>query len=422
MTILLKGGLVVAPGGGAVVDVLVEKGRVTGLGPNLEATADKVIDCSGMWVGPGFVDIHVHFREPGQEWKEDIATGSMSAAAGGFTTVVAMPNTDPPVDSGHLARYVHDRGEAAGKARVLAAGCVTLAREGRKLAHLDDLRNAGVHMFTDDGDTVADAGLLRRAMEYVGDIGGVIAQHAEDPGLARGGHMHEGEVSSRLGMVGLPSMAEEAVVARDLRLVELTGCPYHVQHVSTAGTARLVAAAKAEGLPVTAEVAPHHLVFDHRLVESMDSVAKMYPPLRTRDDIDALKDALRDGTIDAIATDHAPHSAHEKDVPFEEAPRGVIGLETAAGAVNTSVELEPEAFFDRLSVGPAQIAGIETGWLELGSQADIAVFDPDRQWSPTKFRSKSSNSPWVGQTLTGRVVATMYRGELTYELDEEDGE
>lgn len=397
-------------------DVLVEGAQVSRVGPGLAEQADRVIDCSGRWVGPGFVDVHVHLREPGQEWKEDISTGSAAAAAGGFTSVVAMPNTDPPIDTGHLARYVSDRGEATGLVRVVAAGCITLGRAGEKLAHLDDLRAAGVQMFSDDGDAVSDAGLLRRAMEYIGEIGGVVAQHAEDPGLARGGHMHEGVVSARLGMAGLPALAEELVVARDLRLVELTGCPYHVQHVSTTGTVELVAWAKSQGLPVTAEVAPHHLAFDHRLVESMDSVAKMYPPLRTHADVEALRQALENGTIDCVATDHAPHSAHEKDVPFEEAPRGVIGLETAAAVVHSAVGLDPVALFERMSIAPAAVAGVDGGWLEPSRRADIVVFDPQAEWTPQRFRSKSSNSPWIGVPLRGQVAVTLYGGVVTHEL------
>ncbi len=414
MTILLSGGLVVSGGDASISDVLIDGGRVALIGPDLPVEADEVIDCAGRWVGPGFVDLHVHLREPGQEWKEDIASGTRAAAAGGYTTVVAMPNTAPPIDAGHLARYVVDRGAEAGSARVLPAGCITLGRAGVGLAHFDDLREAGVHLFTDDGDAVADAGVLRRAMEYLGEIGAVVAQHAEDPGLARGGHMHEGAVSARLGLAGLPSLAEEAIVARDLLLVELTGCSYHVQHVSTAGAVALVAEAKQAGLPVTAEVAPHHVALDHTLVESMDPVAKMYPPLRTPGDVAALQQGLIDGTIDCVATDHAPHSAHEKDVPFEEAPRGIIGLETAAAVINTCVSLEPVTFFERMSVAPGAITGQRLGQLSVGGPADIVVFDPEAEWTPSAFVSRSANSPWLGRPLRGTVVATLYAGAVTH--------
>ena len=413
--LVLTGGLVVEPDGPRIADVAIADGRVTAIGDRLDGR--RRIDCSGAWVGPGFVDLHVHLREPGQEWKEDVATGSAAAAAGGFTAVVAQPNTDPATDSGHVARHVIQRGREVGLVDVAVAGAITIGRGGERLAHLDDLWDAGVRMFSDDGDTVVDAGLLRRAMEYLADRGGVVAEHAEDPGLARGGHMHEGSVSARLGMRGLPSAAEEVVVARDLRLVELTGCRYHVQHVSTAGTVALVAAAKAAGLPVTAEVTPHHLAFDHTLVEGMDGVAKMYPPLRTAEDRRALVDGLRDGTIDAVATDHAPHQANEKDVPFEEAPRGVIGLETAAAAVHTEVALDPVAFYQRMSVAPAGIAALDDHgmWPVVGGTANLAVFHTTR---PTVvgsvFRSKSANSPWVGHTLGGSVLATIFRGRVTH--------
>ena len=416
MSLLIQHALVVGPQGVSPADVLVADGHVVSIEPDISPDqSDSVIDARGAWLGPGFVDLHVHFREPGHEWKEDIATGSAAAASGGYTTVVAMPNTDPAIDSGHMARYVSDRGAQAGLCRVLPSGCITMGRAGEKLAHLDDLKNAGVHIFSDDGDTVADAGVLRRAMVYIAEIGGLVAQHAEDPGLARGGHMHEGSVSSELGIAGLPSLAEELIVARDLKLVELTGCPYHVQHVSTAGTIELVRAAKATGLPVTAEVAPHHLSLDHHLVESMDGVAKMYPPLRSPEDVHALVEALRDGTIDCVATDHAPHSDVEKDVPFEEAPRGITGLETAASVVHESVGLDPVSFFERMSVSPGQISGRALGWLTPGSVADFVVFDPSATWTPTSFHSKSSNSPWIGKELKGKVVLTVLEGRITYQ-------
>lgn len=416
MSLVIRNASVVGAEGVSRSDVSIADGVVAAIGPDLEAPNSATeIDANGAWLGPGFVDLHVHFREPGQEWKEDIATGSAAAAAGGYTTVVAMPNTDPAIDSGHLARYVFDRGAQAGLCRVLPSGCITMDRAGEKLAHLDDLKAAGVHLFSDDGDTVADAGVLRRAMVYIAEIGGIVAQHAEDPGLARGGHMHEGQVSSDLGIAGLPALAEELIVARDLKLVELTGCGYHVQHVSTAGTVDLVRAAKAEGLPVTAEVAPHHLTLDHHLVESMDGVTKMYPPLRSRDDVDAVLEGLRDGTLDCVATDHAPHSDVEKDVPFEEAPRGITGLETAAAVVHEAANLDPVAFFERMSVSPGALTGHKLGWLEPGSVADLVVFDPDATWTLNSFQSKSSNSPWTGQELRGKVMLTVLEGRITHQ-------
>ncbi len=412
--LVLKGGEVQTRDGRDRLDVRMAEGSIVELGVGL--TGDEEIDVTGAIVGPGFVDMHVHLREPGQEWKEDIASGSAAAAAGGFTAVVAMPNTDPPTDAGHLARHVVDRGRSVGLVEVAAAGCITAGMAGQRLAHLDELAAAGVRVFTDDGLTVADAGLLRRAMEYLAGSDGVIAQHAEDPGLAGGGHMHEGRVSSLLGIGGLPAIAETSIVARDLELAALTGARYHVQHVSCAATVELIAGAKDRGLPVTAEVAPHHLWLTHDLVESLDPVYKMYPPLRTADDVAALVAGLADGTIDAVATDHAPHAAHEKEVPFEEAPRGVIGLETAFGAVRTATGLSPRDLFERMSVAPARIAGLERQghWPEVGAPANLVAVDWDTAWTPDRYRSKSENSPFTGRSLTGAVRATVFEGRWTF--------
>lgn len=417
--ILLTGGSALTPRGEVRADVLIEGGRVAAVGPQPEGTREgrRVIDISGLVVGPGFVDLHAHLREPGHEWKEDIASGSRAAAAGGFTAVVAMPNTDPPTDSGHLARYISDRGRQVGLVDVIPAGCITMGMDGLRLSHLDDLFAAGVRIFTDDGLTVADSGLLRRAMEYLQSRGGVIAQHAEDPGLGRDGHMHEGRVSSLLGMGGIPAQAETVIVARDLAVAELTGAAYHVQHVSCAGTLDLIEAARRRGANVTAEVTPHHLWFSDEQVLSMDPVAKMYPPLRTPSDIEALRDGLRDGVIDVVATDHAPHAAHEKDVPFEEAPKGVTGLETAFSAVRTVLDPDSRLLFERMSVAPAKIASLEGhgNWIEHGIPANLVVVDWHEQWTPELFLSKSANSLFAGVPLAGRVRFTFRDGRLTHD-------
>jgi dihydroorotase len=291
-----------------------------------------------------------------------------------------------------------------------------MGRSGETLSHLDEMWAAGVRIFTDDGSTVEDAGLLRLAMEYVAERGGVIAQHAEDRGLSGGGHMHEGSVSSRLGMRGSPSVAEEVVIARDLALARLTGARYHVQHVSSAGTVPLIHRARAEGMNVTAEVTPHHLVFNHERVLSMDPVFKMYPPLRTSADVEALRSALVEGVIDAVATDHAPHAAFETEVTFEEAPRGVIGLETAAAAVNTATGMEAGDFFARMSISPASIGGFDHQGQHVaeGGPANLVIFDPQASWTPTSFHSKALNSPFLGMELRGRVVATIFEGRMTH--------
>ena len=275
---------------------------------------------------------------------------------------------------------------------------------------------AGVRIFTDDGSSVEDAGLLRLAMEYVAERGGIVAQHAEDRGLSGGGHMHEGSISSRLGMRGSPSLAEEVVVARDLALARLTGVRYHVQHVSSAGTVQLLQQARANDMNVTSEVTPHHLVFDHERVLAMDPAFKMYPPLRTSADVAAVRTALIEGLIDAVATDHAPHSAFETEVTFEEAPRGVIGLETAAAAINTAVGMDAGVFFSRMSVNPARIGGFSRQGqpLEEGAPANLVVFDPGANWTPTAFMSKAQNSPFLDMELRGQVLATIFEGRMTH--------
>ncbi|MEA2057684.1 MAG: dihydroorotase [Actinomycetota bacterium] len=413
--LLLRGGLVLTPRGPVEADVLIRDGRVAAVGTGIEVEGTEAYDCAGSWVGPGLVDPHTHLREPGQEWKEDIDSGSAAAAAGGFTALVAMPNTDPPIDSGHIARYVVDRGARVGIVEVATAGTISEGRAGERLAHLDDLWDAGVRMFTDDGDAVADGGLMRRALEYVGERGGVIVQHAVDPGLSREGQMHEGAVSSLLGMIGIPAQAEDVLIARDLALVEMTGARYHVQHLSTVGGVALVADAKERGLPVTAEVTPHHLSFDDGAVANTDPVYKMMPPLRSAADVVELRDGLRSGIIDMVGTDHAPHAAHEKDVPFEHAPNGVIGLEWAAAVVNETVGLEVGPFFDRMSVAPARLAGFadQGNLVEAGMVANLMVFDPEETWLAERAVSKSSNAPYLGTELAGRVRLTVYRGAVT---------
>ena len=411
--LILTGGTVLTLDGVQQADIRIADGLIAEIGPGLRG--DEAIDCTGCWVGPGLVDLHAHFREPGLEWKEDIASGSRAAAAGGYTSAVVMPNTDPVTDSGHLARYVATRGDEVGLIDVIPAGAVTKGRNGKELAHLDELWAAGVRVFSDDGDVVADAGLLRRAMDYLAGRGGVISQHAVDVGLSRGGHMHEGSVSSLLGMYGIPAAADDVIIARDLRLVELTGARYHVQHLSTATGVAMIAAAKAEGLPVTAEVTPHHLAFDHHAAAGTDPVYKMMPPLRSAEDREALRRGLVDGTIDVVGTDHAPHAEHEEEVPWEQAPNGVIGLEWAAAVVNTVADLGQGAFFDRLSVAPARIGQIKDQGLvpAVGGVANLMAFDPSTEWTPHSSASKANNSPYFGMTLRGKPMVTVYRGRVT---------
>jgi dihydroorotase len=414
--LVIRNGLVLTPDGGQEADVAISGGVIVGLGGGFDGQED--LDAAGAWVGPGLVDLHAHLREPGQEWKEDIGSGSEAAAAGGYTAVVVMPNTQPATDSGHIARLIRERGRQTGLCDVVPAGAITMAREGEMLSHLDELWEAGVRLFSDDGDSVCNSGLLRMAMEYLAERQAVVAQHAEDRQLSLDGQMHEGPLSSRLGMRGIPIEAEEVVVARDLALARLTGCRYHAQHLSSVRTVELVSAAKAAGMAMTAEVTPHHLAFDDSAVAALDPAFKMYPPLRSADDREALQAALQSGLIDAVATDHAPHSAFETEVTFEEAPRGVIGLETSAAAVMTYCHLDQVSFFDRLSLAPARIAQLERHGrpLAVGEPANLVIFSPDEQWTVTEFRSKSHNSPFRSHTLTGRVRATVFEGRLTHAL------
>ena len=413
--ILITGGLVLTPDGPELTDVAIDGDAIVSVGADL-GEATTVVDAAGAWVGPGFVDIHTHLREPGQEWKEDIASGSAAAAAGGYTAIVAMPNTEPAIDAGHLAAFVRRRGSEVGLVDVVPAGAISLGRAGETMAHIDELWAQGVRVFTDDGDSVADASLLRLAMEYIGQRGGVISQHAVDGALSGAGHMHEGAVSSRLGMYGIPSEADDIVIGRDLALAALTGARYHVQHLSTAGGVELIREAKAAGLDVTAEVSPHHLMFTDEDVRSTDSDFKMMPPLRSEEHRSALVTGLVDGTIDAVATDHAPHAALEKEVPFEMAPNGVLGLEWAASVTNTVAEMDQSDFFDRMSVRPAQIAELTRHGhlIAAGRPANVVVFDPSLEWVPTSTLSKSRNAPYFGRMLTGMVTATIHDGIVTH--------
>jgi dihydroorotase len=417
--IVIRNARVLAASGIEQSSVVIDADAVRSVGDEPEANGHRVIDAGGAWLGPGLVDLHVHLRDPGQTWKEDLASGGRAAAAGGFTAIVAMPNTFPPIDGSAAAAAAVRKAGDVGDVEIVTAGALTRGREGEELADYEGMYEAGIRIFTDDGDSVPTAGLLRRAMAYLRDLpGALVAEHAEDRSLAGLGQVHEGAVSARLGITGLPALAEELVVARDLALAAATGARLHVQHVSTAGSVDLIRRAREEGIEVTSEVTPHHLALDESAVEGLDTSFKMYPPLRRAEDRAALAQALRDGVIDAVATDHAPHTAAEKAVPFEEAPRGVIGLETAAAAVAThALGDDQRRFFERMSVTPARIAGLarQGRAVEPGSPANLVIFDPRRRWAPSSFLSKSSNSPFAGLELTGRVLATIREGEITYE-------
>ena len=433
--LLIRNGRILDPGRGVdlVGDVLIVDGKIAALGPDLAAEGAETIDATGLVVCPGFVDIHCHLRDPGFEYKETIATGTQAAARGGFTTVCCMPNTDPPIDTRATVDYVLRTAAAEGAVRVLPIGCVSKGRAGRELAELADLAQAGCVAFSDDGAPIADGALLRRALEYARISGLTVIDHCEDTAISAGGVMHEGWVSTRLGLRGQPAAAEEASVARDIALAAQLGTPIHIAHVSTRSAIALIRTAKERGLPVTAEVTPHHLTLTHHAVAfstngdkslRFDTSAKVNPPLRARDDVAACVEALRDGVIDAIATDHAPHADYEKACEFDEAAFGMSGLETAFGLSMTLVEagsIDLPTLIERLTSGPVRALGLERtvpglGSLAEGAPGDVVVLDPEAEWTvePERFASKGRNTPLAGRTLRGRVVATVAGGKTVY--------
>jgi len=411
--LVISGGRLIDQTGERVADLAIENGVVVEVGNGL--TGDRTLDATGCIVSPGFVDLHVHLREPGKEEAETIETGSRAAALGGFTAVVAMPNTDPAADSVAVVQFVRQQGERAGLCEVLPAGCITIGRNGEMLAPFGELAAAGVHVFTDDGNGVQDPLLMRRALEYAGPLGIMLAQHCEVSSLTRGAVMHEGSCCSRLGLPGWPSLAEELMVFRDIELVRLTGTPMHFLHLSTERSVELVRHAKAEGLPITAEATPHHFTLTDEALAGYDPVFKVNPPLRTRADIDAIKAGLADGTIDAIATDHAPHAPHTKEAPLDQAPPGMLGLETALGLALGELNMPVADVIAAFSWKPAAIAGVADRHgrpLTAGEPANIAVFDPSHEWTVhgPELASKSRNTPYEGRVLRGKVRHTIFRG------------
>ena len=425
----MRGGRVIDPGRNfdSEVDVLLRDGRVSAVGAGLAASAapgTRVLDVRGLWVAPGFIDLHTHLREPGQEYKEDIVTGTQAAVAGGFVAVCAMPNTTPPNDCRAVTELIVARARAAGLARVYPIGAITKGQKGEELAEIAEMKDAGIVAVSDDGRPVMNAELLRRAMEYARTFGLPVIQHCEDLTLSQGGAMNEGVVATRAGIRAQPAAAESSMVARDIEICALTGARYHVAHVSTAESVALVRAAKARGLPVTCEVTPHHLTLTDEACAAYDTHAKCNPPLRTAADQAALRAGLADGTIDAIATDHAPHSPIEKDVEFEQAAFGIIGLETA---VALSLELvrdgviSPSRWVSLLSTRPAEILGLSGlglpgGTLAPGAVADVTVIDPEAPWmvEPAALRSRSRNTPFGGRAARGRAMLTIVGGNLAY--------
>jgi len=440
-TLAIHNGRVIDPalGRDGIADVVIVDGRIARVGPNegdMVVEAER-IDATGLIVTPGFIDLHTHLREPGFEHKETIATGTLAAARGGYTTVCAMPNTQPPLDSRAAVESVLREAENSAVVRVLPIGTITRGRAGKELAPAGELASAGVVALSDDGDAVADPSLMRHALEYSTRFGLPVAQHCEDPALVRDGQMHEGWVATRLGLRGRPASAEETFVARDIALAELAGAHLHICHVSTAGSVALIAAARARGARVTAEVTPHHLTLTHEEVAftadyrtaHYQTNAKVNPPLREEADLAALAIALRDGVIDCIATDHAPHSVGDKEIEFDIASPGLTMLETSFGLCMRLVHdgrLSLPALVERLTIGPARAWGLDArpglegiGTLAPGALGDVALLDPNAEWTvdPSTFASKGKNTPLGGRQLRGRVVATIFGGRLVHETD-----
>ena len=426
MKILIKGGKVIDPGQGIaeVRDILLEDGFITGLAPvgRISGLDEAVtIDASGLWVTPGLIDMHVHLREPGQEHKETIASGTAAAAAGGFSAVAAMANTSPVGDNPSTIDYIIKKSEASGRARVYPLAAMTRSLGGDELCDFGALAKAGAIGVSDDGRWVADSRVMRRILESARDYNLAVISHAEDMNLARGGAMNEGRISAELGLPGIPAAAEEIAVFRDVRLAQLTGTHLHLAHISTAGAVEIIRRAKEKGLPVTAETAPHYFTLTEESVRDFGTAAKMNPPLRTGDDLQAVIDGLADGTIEVIATDHAPHSNPEKDLDFQKAAFGIVGLETA---LPLSLDLVRRGIFSplqaiaALSLNPARILGVRGGTLKPGSPADLALIDPAREWvvKAVEFKSRGRNTPFEGRKMTGRAVMTIRGGKITHNL------
>ncbi|MDD2676881.1 MAG: dihydroorotase [Methylacidiphilaceae bacterium] len=420
----LSGGRILDPSCGRdeVGDLFVAGGRFVDPVSLPAETSWEWIDASGRIVTPGLIDAHVHLREPGEPQKETIASGTRAAAAGGFTAVVAMPNTRPPADQPNTIGWIRERAREQGVVRVYPTGCLSEGRKGEKLAPLASLRAAGVVALTDDGGCIQDAGLMRRVMEYAAMLDLPILEHCEESSVSAGGVVHEGYWSAVLGLRGWPSLAEELIVSRDILLAELTGARLHCQHLSSAGSVRLVREAKRRGVRVTAEVTPHHLALTDEALADYDTNFKMNPPLGSEADREALREGIVDGTIDFIASDHAPHCSFEKEVEFDRAPFGIVGLETMlAVAAETLVKmklLDWPGLVARLSTIPARVLGVPGGTLAAGAPADLAVIDPNLQWTvnPQAFLSRSRNTPFAGWEVQGRVMLTMVEGKIVWRL------
>lgn len=420
MKLLLKSGRIVNPAVGfdEIGDILIDNGIIAKIGANIEDADAKVIDVQGLVVAPGLVDMHVHLREPGLEAKEDIQFGTLAAAAGGFTTVACMPNTNPVVDNSITVNGLLKRVELDGVVNVKIIGALTKGQQGQELAEIGDMIASGAVAISDDGHYVENARIFRAGLEYTATFGRTVITHAEDPALTQEGYMHEGAVSARLGMRGRPAVGEDIAVARDIMLAEYTGASVHIAHVSSKGAVELIRQAKSRGVKVTAEATPHHLTLTDEEVTGFNTATKVNPPLRSAEHVEALMAGLLDGTIDAIATDHAPHAWEEKDKEFRYAPSGFCGLETSLGVVMTALyhtgKLTLSELIYKMSTAPAKILGIEAGVLKEGVQADITIINPDCEWvvDSKNFYTKGKATPFEGNKLTGKAVTTIVAGRI----------
>ena len=422
MSLLIRNGHVIDPASGlsAKQDILVDGAAIERIGTDVRQKSAEVIDAAGCIVCPGLVDVHVHFREPGDESKETIATGSRAAAHGGFTSVVPMPNTAPPIDNAGMVEFVIRRARETACIKIWPSACATKERAGKEMTEMAELRDVGAVAVTDDGSDIASGWVARRVLEYANMCGLTYLAHCQDATLTEDGAMNEGFIATKLGLPGMPKAAEEIMIERNTRLAELTGAKIHIQHVTTAGGVEIIRRAKARGVRVTCETGPHYWTLTDDAVATFNTNAKMNPPLRAAEDVAAIRAALADGTIDCIATDHAPHTVTEKDVEFQLAPFGIIGLETALALAITELVrpgvISLERAIELMTIAPARILGLPVGFLKEGAPADITIFDPEAEWTvdPGHFASLSRNTPFTGRTLRGVVRATICDGKVPY--------